>query len=77
MEKNNYSTLTLPTSLVEEMKIWQLAFNASYGRPISFAEMIRSLLDSLDDSEPGVVEELDNIMKKHPELMEKMLNCLG
>lgn len=73
MEKNNFSTLTLPTSLVEELKIWQLAFNASYGRPVSFAEMIRGMLDSLEDSEPGVVDELDTIMKKQPELMEKML----
>ena len=38
--------------------------------------MISGMLDSLEDSEPGVVEELDEIMKKHPELMEKMSNCL-
>ena len=76
MEKNNYTTVSLPTSLVEELKIWQLAFNASYGRAVSFEEMIRGMLDSLEDSEPGVVDELDTIMKKHPELMEKMSNCL-
>lgn len=76
MEKINYTTVSLPTSLVEEMKIWQLAFNASYGRPVSFEEMIRGMLDSLEDSEPGVVDELDKIMKKHPELMEKMSDYL-
>lgn len=37
--------------------------------------MIRSMLDSLEDTEPGIVEELDEIMKMHPELMEKMSNC--
>lgn len=68
----NYTTLNLPTALVEELKIWRLAFNASYGKNVSYAQMIRGMLDSLEDTDPGVVEELDLIMKRHPELMEKM-----
>lgn len=74
MAKNGYTTLNLPTSLVEELKVWRMAFNTSYGKSISYAEMIRGMLDSLEDTEPGVVEEMDGIMKKHPELMDKMSN---
>lgn len=70
----NYTTLNLPTALVEELKIWRLAFTAAYGKNISYAQMIRGMLDSLEDTDPGVVEELDLIMKRHPELMEKMAN---
>lgn len=77
MAKNGYTTLNLPTSLVEELKVWRLAFNASYGRTVSYAEMIRGMLDSLEDSEPGVVAELDEIMKKHPELIDRMANYRG
>lgn len=73
----NYTTLNLPTSLVEELKIWRLAFTASYGRNVSYGEMIRGMLDSLQDTEPGVVEELGSMLKKHPELMEKMAKCDG
>lgn len=74
MAKNGYTTLNLPTALVEELKVWRMAFNTSYGKTISYAEMIRGMLDSLEDTEPEVVEEMGGIIKKHPELMEKMAN---
>lgn len=77
MAKNSYTPLNLPGSLVDELKVWKMAFSASYGRTVSYAEMIRGMLDSLEDTEPGVVEELDEIMKKHPELMERMSNYQG
>ena len=77
MAKNGFTTLNLPTALVEELKVWQMAFNASYGKKVSYGEMIRSMLDSLEDSEPGVVEELDGIVKKHPELLEKLAKYRG
>lgn len=77
MAKNSYTPLNLPGALVDELKVWKMAFSASYGRPVSYAEMIRGMLDSLEDTEPGVVAELDDIMKKHPELMERMANYQG
>lgn len=73
----NYTTLNLPTSLVEELKIWRLAFTASYGKSVSYAQMIRGMLDSLPDTEPSVVEELDGMLKRHPELQEKLARYDG
>lgn len=73
----NYTTLNLPTSLVEELKIWRLAFTASYGRNVSYAQMIRGMLDSLQDTEPGVVEELENILNRHPELKDRLAGYDG
>lgn len=67
-----YTTLTLPTELVEELKIWRMAFNASYGKEVSYGEMIRGMLDSLEMTEPGVVKELEKIVEKDPGLMKKM-----
>lgn len=69
-----YTPLNLPTALVEELKIWKMAFGASYGKPVSYGRMIRGMLDSLEDTEPGVVAEMDEILKKHPEHAEKMGN---
>ncbi len=77
MAKNGYTTLNLPTSLVDELKVWKMAYAASYGKVVSYAEMIRGMLDSLEDTEPGVVSEMDEIIKKHPELMERMANYQG
>ena len=76
MAKNSYTPLNLPGTLVDELKVWKMAFSASYGRTVSYAEMIRGMLDSLEDSEPGVVAEMDEILKKHPELLEKMGNFI-
>ena len=72
MAKIEYTPLNLPKTLVEELKIWRLAFCASYGRTVSYGEMIRSMLDSMEDSDPGVLDELGRILEKHPELYEKM-----
>ena len=77
MAKNGYTTLNLPTSLVEELRIWRMAYNASYGKTISYGEMLRGMLDSLEVTEPGVVEELEHILEKHPELKEQLANYKG
>lgn len=72
MAKNGYTTLNLPTSLVEELKVWRMAFSASYGKSVSYGEMIRGMIDSLSETTPGVVDELNSIVTKHPELKEKI-----
>lgn len=63
MAKTEYSPVNLPRTLVEELKIWKMAFSASYGRPVSYSEMLRGMLDSLEDSEPGVFEEFHRIVE--------------
>ena len=72
MAKNGYKTLNLPASLVDELGVWKMAFTAAYGRQVSYGEMIRGMLDSLEDSDPGVIEELDAIVKRHPDLLNKL-----
>ena len=70
MAKNGYTTLNLPTELVEALKVWKMAFTAAYGRPMSYADIITGMLDSLEDSEPTVIEEMDRLTEKHPELLD-------
>ncbi len=70
MAKNGYTTLNLPSTLVEELRVWRMAFSNAYGKSVSYGEMIRSMIDSLEDSDPGVVAEMDVILKKHPELSQ-------
>ena len=72
MKDNGYKPLNLPSALVEELKVWKTAFSAAYGRPVSYAEMIRSLLDYIPENEPDVEEQLDQITTKHPELLAKL-----
>lgn len=70
-------TITLPTALVEELKVWKMAFSASYGKEISYGEMIRGMLDSLEETEPGVVKELVIISEMRPGLRDKLGNYKG
>lgn len=72
MAKIEYATLNLPKALVEEMKIWRMAFCAAYGKTVSYGQMIRGMLDSIEMSNPAVHEELCTLVKKHPELVEKL-----
>lgn len=72
MSKIEYTPLNLPKSLVEELKVWRLAFCSAYGKTVSYGEMIRSMLDCMEDYEPAVVSELSRILEKHPELDDKM-----
>ena len=67
-----YGALNIPESLVEELKVWKMAFSMSYGRTVSYAEMIRSMLDSIPQSDPEVSEALEKILEMKPELKEKM-----
>ena len=77
MAKTEYTTLNLPKALVEELKVWRMAFCSAYGKQVSYGEMLRGMLDWLEDSDPGVVEEMDRLVKKHPDLEEKMGNYRG
>ena len=74
MAKNGYKTMNLPMALVDELGVWKMAFESSYGKSVSYGEMLRGMLDSLEDTEPGVVEELNRLLEKHPELKVKMAN---
>jgi 2-hydroxy-3-keto-5-methylthiopentenyl-1-phosphate phosphatase len=67
-----YGALNIPESLVEELKVWKMAFSMSYGRTVSYAEMIRSMLDSIPQSDPEVSEALEKILEMNPELADKM-----
>lgn len=77
MTKIEYTSLNLPKALVEELKIWRMAFCASYGRSVSYGEMIRGMLDCVAEIEPNVVEELDRLVQRNPSLLEKMRNYCG
>lgn len=72
MAKKGYTTLNLPVDLVEELKLWRQAYMIAYGRTVSYAEMIRTLLDNIDADEPDVAAAMDMLTKAHPELAEKI-----
>ena len=68
-EKKAYASINLPQSMIEELKVWKAAFTAAYGAPKTYEEMLRGMLDSLQDTEPAVHAEFCRIIENHPELL--------
>lgn len=76
--KKEYTAIRLPKELVEELQIWQEAFSRSYNRGrITYEFMLRGMLDSLSDTEPAVVAELEKMVKQDPSLLERMGRYCG
>ena len=67
-----YGALNIPEALIDELKVWKMAFSMSCGRTVSYAEMIRSLLDSVPQSDPEVSGALEKLLEMNPELKGKM-----
>lgn len=66
------TTIKLPVSLIEELKLWKQAASNAALRPVSYAEFIRGMLDSLDETEPDITREMDRMIEAHPELAKKL-----
>ena len=64
MTKTPYSVLNLPKDLVDELKVWRVAFIAAYRKEMTYADMIRGMLASLPKTNPEVVEEYDKIVEQ-------------
>lgn len=71
-ENTKYASLRLPAALIDELKLWKQAASNAAMRPVSYAEFIRGLLDSLDDTEPDVTHEMDRMIESHPEIAKKI-----
>ncbi len=70
--KIKYSGLNLPETFVEELNIWKMAYALAYGRTISYAEMIRKMIDVIPEHEPAVKESLTRLLEMNPELATKI-----
>ena len=65
-------TIKLPSSLIEELKLWKQAASNAALRLVSYAEFFRGMLDSLDVTKPDITREMDRMIEAHPELAKKL-----
>ncbi len=70
-EKKKYVALNLPEGLIEELKVWKSAYAAAYGVNRTYEQMLRGMLDGLEDTEPAVYEEFQRIVGRHPEMLDR------
>lgn len=68
-----YVSVELPSALVCELDVWRKAYCRSYGRDdVTYAFMIRGMLDCLEETEPGVFGELEGMMEEDPSIVSLM-----
>ena len=72
MAKKSFKSFNLPADLVDELKIWRQAYMIAAGRTVSYGEMIRGWIDSIDSNEPDVTKAVDMLIENRPELAEKI-----
>lgn len=58
-----YGNIRLPQELIDELKVWRIAFIRAYNRPMTYEYMLRGMLESLEDSDPAVHEEYCRLME--------------
>lgn len=67
-----YGALNIPESLIEELKVWKMAFSMVSGRAVSYAEMIRSMLEHINDFNPEVYSAWRKLLEMNPSLINKL-----
>lgn len=69
--KKDFTQISLPTDLVEDLKVLRMAFSNCAAKPVSFEEMIRGMMDSLKETGPDVFEEYNRIVSKRADVTSK------
>lgn len=78
-KSEEYSSLRLPKTTVEELKDVRLAFEANYMRRLTNEELMSKLIACIEDAEPAVWETYCRIVSKRDEeaAKDRMENYLG
>lgn len=74
MENNTkkFVAMNLPRELVEELKVWKTAYSLTYGKSMTYGDIITSLLCGVEKTDPEVYEEMTRMVNAHPDLMKKL-----
>lgn len=73
-EKKEYASINLPKEIVDELKLWKVAFAAAYGRSVSYGEMIKGMLVDIKHTAPSVHEEFRGMLERNPELRSRAVS---
>lgn len=66
MEK--YTSLRLPVSVVDDLKVWKAAFEMSYAKDMTYADVVQRLTACVKAGDVAVHEMYCTIMQKRDEL---------
>lgn len=71
-DKQKYVPICLPENLVEELKVWKIAFTMACGKNVTYAEMMRTMIDSLEKTNPDIGRTMDSMKQMNPSFSGKL-----
>ena len=71
-EKMTFKAIRVPEALMEDMKILKTAYEESYGKKMTFEEVLRQMIASVETGDPNVYEIFCTIQSSRVEMQEKI-----
>ncbi len=71
-EKMTFKAIRVPESLMEDMKVLKRAFEESYGKKMTFEDVLRQMIASIEDDDPSVYEIYCTMQNSRQEMQEKI-----
>lgn len=71
-EKITFKSIRVPEPLMEEMKVLKSAYEECYGKKMTFEDVIRKMMSSIEDGDPAVWEMFCTIQSSREEMQEKI-----
>ena len=71
-EKMTFKAIRVPELLMEDMKVLKSAFEESYGKKMTFEDVLRQMIASIEDGDPSVYEIYCTMQNSRQEMQEKI-----
>ena len=71
-EKMTFKAIRVPETLMTDMKVLKGAYEESYGHKMTFEEVIRQMIASIEDGDPSVYEIYCTMQNTRREMQEKI-----
>ena len=67
-----FKAIRVPESLMEDIKVLKNAYEESYGKKMTFEDVLRQMMASMEDGDPAVYEMYCAMQTSRQEMQERI-----
>ena len=67
-----FKAIRVPESLMEDIKVLKNAYEESYGKKMTFEDVLRQMMASIEDGDPAVYEMYCAMQTSRQEMQERI-----
>lgn len=71
-EKMTFKAIRVPEALMEDIKVLKSAYEECYGKKMTYEDVLRHMMASIEDGDPAVYEMYCAIQTSRQEMQEKI-----